>query len=119
MNKDFSPDGGGTITNSTGGTNQAGTNMKDAVWVDYSNTVGGETEGLALFSHPSNDHPHKWLTRDYGSFGPRRHDDKSGKPFTLQQGESLSRRVGVLVHRGDVKSGNVAERYQQYIEGEL
>jgi len=119
MDPTFSVEQGGTITNSEGGVNQAGTNGKEAAWVDYTNTVEGETEGLAVFSHTDNDHPHKWLTRDYGCFGPRRVDAKSGKPFTLKQGESLKRRVGVLVHRGDVNSGKVPERYNMYIKGEL
>jgi len=111
--------GGGTITSSTGGVNQAETNMKEARWVDYSCTVDGVTEGMAVFSHSDNRHPHKWLTRDYGTFGPRRADDRSGKPFTLKQGESLSQRVGVYVHRGDVQAADVAARYQQYLEGKL
>ncbi len=115
----FSVDQGGTITNSEGGVNQAETNMKVAEWVDYSGTVDGETEGLAVFSHPSNDRPHRWLTRDYGCFGPRRVDAKSGKPFTLARGDSMRRRVGVLVHRGDVTSGKVAERFGRYVRGEM
>ena len=68
----FSVAGGGTITNSEGGTNQKGTHDQVARWVDYSGTVDGETAGLAVFSHPDNPHPHRWLTRDYGTFGPRR-----------------------------------------------
>ncbi len=119
MDPPFSVQQGGTITNSEGGVNQEGTNGKEAFWVDYSNTVEGQTEGLAVFSHADNDQPHKWLTRDYGCFGPRRIDAKSGKPFTLNRGESLSRRVGVLVHRGDVKTGKVAERYKLYVNGGL
>jgi len=119
MTPEFSVEKGGTITNSEGGANQKETNMKEAAWVDYSNTVDGAAEGVAVFSHPDNEHPHKWLTRDYGCFGPRRVDEKSGKPFVLKKGESLSQRVGVLVHRGDVKSGSVAERYEQYVKGQL
>jgi hypothetical protein len=119
MSPEFSVQQGGTITNSEGGINQAGTNGKEAVWVDYSNTVGDQTEGLAVFSHPDNAQPHKWLTRDYGCFGPRRIDSRSGETFTLKPGDSLSRRVGVLVHRGDVESGLVAKRYQAYIDGDL
>jgi len=119
MNSQFSVDGGGTITNSHGGVNQKQTNGQPAEWVDYSNTVAGQAGGLAIFSHPDNPRPHKWLTRDYGCFGPRRVAERSGKPFTLAQGESLSRRVGVLVHRGDVKSGRVAERFCQYADGKL
>ena len=119
MNTTFSVDGGGTITNSEGGINQAGTNGKPATWVDYSNTVEGETEGLAVFSHGDNQQPHWWLTRDYGCFGPRRIDAKSGKQFTLPKGQSLSRRVGVLVHKGDVRGGQVAQRYEAYVKGKL
>ncbi len=119
MNTQFSVDGGGTITNSEGGVNQQQTNGKDAQWIDYSNTVEGETAGLAIFSHTENGQPHAWLTRDYGCFGPRRVNARSGKPFTLAQGESLSRRVGILVHTGDVNSGQVAARYRQYVEGKL
>jgi hypothetical protein len=119
MSPPFSVQQGGTITNSEGGVNQQGTNGKEAVWVDYSNTVDGQTEGLAVFSHPDNPQPHKWLTRDYGCFGPRRIDAESGQPFTLKIGQSLSRRIGVLVHRGDVNAGQVADRYRQYIRGEL
>ncbi len=119
MNSTFSVDGGGRITNSAGGIDQKGTHNQVATWIDYSNTVDGETAGLAVFSHTDNPQPHRWLTRDYGCFGPRRINARSGKQFTLGKGESISRRVGVLVHAGDVKSGSVAERYQKYIAGEL
>jgi hypothetical protein len=116
---EFSVQQGGVITNSEGGKNQAGTNNQVARWVDYSNTIDGQTEGLAIFSHSDNEQPHRWLTRDYGTFGPRRIDDKSGKRFTLSKGQSISRRVGIYVHCGDVEKANVAERYQQYVGGEL
>jgi Family of unknown function (DUF6807) len=120
MNKTFSVEGGGTITNSEGGVNQAETNGKPARWVDYSNTVDGKTSGLAVLTHPSTgpESPN-WLTRDYGCFGPRRADEKSGKPFTVAKGESISQRVGILVHRGDVKDGKVADRFAAFIAGEL
>ena len=116
MHPDFSGKNGGMLTSSEGGRKQAGTNGKEASWMDYSNTIDGVAEGLALFSHPSNAHPHKWLTRDYGTFGPRRIDSKSGKPFTIKKGESIKQRVGVLIHKGDVTGGRVAERYEQYTE---
>jgi len=120
MNQEFNvQQGGGRIVNSEGGENQKGTNGKVARWVDYSNTNGERNAGLAVFSHPDNPQPHSWLTRDYGTFGPRRVDARSGKQFTLKQGESLSRRVGILIHRGDVKTGRVAERYDTYARGKL
>jgi hypothetical protein len=118
MNKDFNVDvAKGKITNSEGGTDQAGTNAKEAHWVDYSAQRDGGPEGLAIFSHPDNGYPHLWLTRDYGTFGPRRVEAKNGKPFDLAKGQSLRQRVGILVHLGDVASGRVAERYQQYVSG--
>ena len=91
--------------------------MKEARWVDYSNTVGGITEGLAVFQWPDGK-PHRWLTREYGLVGPRRPDERSGKPFVLKKGESLSQRGGILVHKGDVRTGRVAQRYQQYVKGD-
>ncbi len=115
MNKTFNvADGGGTIINSEGGKNQKETNGKPARWIDYSASVEKTAEGLAIFCHPDNASPHKWLTRDYGCFGPRRVDAKSGKRFVLKKGETLKRRIGILVHTGNVKSGKVAERYQAY-----
>jgi hypothetical protein len=119
MHPQFSVNSGGQITNSEGGVNQKETCSKEARWVDYSNTVAGAAEGLAIFSHSDNEYPHQWLTRDYGTFGPRRPDAQSGKPFTLAKGKTIERRVGVLVHKGDVKSGKVAERYAAYIAGKL
>lgn len=119
MSPEFSVQKGGVITNSEGGKNQAGTHNQVAHWVDYSNTIDGQTEGLTVFSHTDNEQPHRWLTRDYGTFGPRRMDAKSGKPFTLEKDQSISRRVGIYVHRGDVEKATVAERYEQYVKGEL
>jgi len=116
----FAPKGGGKLVNSEGGEGQKGTCDKTARWVDY--TSGGEghapsiVEGLALFVHPDSGPPAKWLTRDYGTFGPRRPDARSGKPFVLKKGESLRQRVGVLVHRGDAQAGAVEERYRRYNE---
>ncbi len=119
MNQTFSVDGGGTITNSAGGVNQQGTHDKPATWIDYSNTVDGQTSGLTVFSHPDNPQPHLWLTRDYGCFGPRRIAAKSGQRFVLKQGESLRQRVGILVHRGNVEHGRIADHYRAYCEGKL
>ena len=119
MHPRFAVDAGGRMTSSEGGVNQAGTNDREARWVDYSAAPEGVWEGLALFSHPSNEHPHKWLTRDYGTFGPRRGAARHGVPFELKRGERLTQRVAILVHRGDVAGGRVAERYLAYAAGRL
>ncbi|HPM84135.1 MAG TPA: PmoA family protein [Candidatus Anammoximicrobium sp.] len=115
----FSGDQGGKLINSEGGIGQKGTHNQPARWIDYSNTIEGQAEGLTIFSHGDNPHPHRWLTREYGTFGPRRADDRNGKPFAVKKGETLQQRVGILVHKGDVQSGRVAERYQQYLDGKL
>ncbi len=112
----FSGENGGVITADNGATGQEATNMQVALWIDYSNTLEGITEGPAVFQWPD-EQDHRWLTREYGCFGPRRPDAQSGHPFVLEKGESLTQRVGVLVHRGNVKTGRVAERYQSYISG--
>ena len=116
MHPRFNGESGGTITSDNGATGEANTNMKKARWIHYSNNVKGITEGLAVFQYPDGKE-HRWLTREYGIFGPRRPDEKSGKPFTLKKGKSISQRVGILVHTGNVKSGRVVERYKQYIQG--
>ena len=113
---DFSGEKGGKITSDTGATGQEGTNMKPALWIDYSNSVDGIPEGVAVFQWPDG-REHRWLTREYGTFGPRRPDDRSGKPFTLKKGESMTQRVGVLVHNGDAGGGRVRERYKKYVKG--
>ncbi len=116
LNPDFSGDQGGVITADSGATGQEDTNLKPAKWIDYSNAVDGTTEGIAMFQQPDGK-DRRWLTRKYGTFGPRRLEEQSGKPFVLKKGESLSQRAGVLVHAGDVESGRVAEVYDLFVSG--
>lgn len=114
MQPRFSGEQGGTIVNSTGAKGQAGTNGKVAEWVDYSYKIDGNSEGLALFID-RRDGPCTWLTREYGTFGPRRPEKFNGTQFTLVNGESLSGRAAILVHRGDATNGRVAQRYRDYV----
>ncbi|MFZ2053851.1 MAG: DUF6807 family protein [Candidatus Aminicenantales bacterium] len=114
LETEWSGESGGAILSGSDARGQEATNMKVATWIDYSNTVEDETAGIAVFQWPDGKE-HRWLTREYGCFGPRRPDEQSGKPFTLRKGESIAQRVGVLVHRGDLKEGRVAERYALYV----
>ncbi|MCP3920166.1 MAG: hypothetical protein GY711_31965 [bacterium] len=109
MDPAFSGEHGGTITDDRGRQGQEATNGQYARWVDYSNAVDGIAEGVAVLV-AGDDEPHKWLTREYGTFGPRRPDARSGTKFELRRGETLRGRVILFVHRGDVRSGRVAER---------
>jgi len=113
----WSGDGGGMLISDSGAVGEQATNLKPALWLDYSNTVEGETAGIAVFQWPDGQ-DHRWLTRKYGCFGPRRPDGLSGKPFALKKGESISQRVGVLVHNADMKAGQVADRYRMYIKSQ-
>lgn len=122
MNEAFNVErGGGKIVNSEGGANQAGTNDKLATWVDYSAPLAGRRgfEGLACFIHPCKQPPHLWLTRDYGTWGPRGAEGFHKATFTIAQGESYDQQVGLLVHNGDVETGNVAQYYEAYCSGDL
>jgi hypothetical protein len=117
LETEWSGENGGRLVTDSGAAGQEATNLKAARWIDYSNTVGDETAGVAVFQWPDGKE-HRWLTREYGCFGPRRPDEQSGKPFTLGKGESMTQRVGVLVHKGDSKGGRVAERYTLFVEGD-
>lgn len=116
LKTEWSGENGGKLIADSGASGQEATNMKAARWIDYSNTVEGEAAGVAVFQRPDGK-AHRWLTREYGCFGPRRTDAQSGHPFTLKKGESITQHVGVLVHKGDLKEGQVAERYASYISG--
>jgi len=115
LEKIWSGENGGKITSDTGAEGEKETNLAFAKWIDYSNTVEGEAAGAAVFQYPDWAN-HRWLTREYGCFGPRRPDGVSGKPFLLTKGGTIKQRVGVLVHKGDVKAGRVAERYEDYVK---
>jgi hypothetical protein len=39
--------------------------------------------------------------------------------FTIAKGSSYDQRVGLLIHNGDARTGNVAKRYQAYCDGEF
>ncbi|MBM4062874.1 MAG: hypothetical protein FJ265_17535, partial [Planctomycetes bacterium] len=103
----FSVDRGGALVDDVGRTGQKATNEKHANWMDNSGTVDGATEGVAVFL-PQDGQWRKWLTRDYGCFGPRRPDHRSGHRFVLGRGEELGGEVRIFVHRGDAATGGVA-----------
>jgi hypothetical protein len=107
MDPAYSGEQGGTIVDDQGRRGQEATNAQYAAWVDYSNTVDGRTEGLAVIP-PADGRPRKWLTREYGTFGPRRPDEWSGTGFTLARGETLAGSVVIFVHPGDAAAAGVA-----------
>lgn len=116
MDPAFAGEAGGTILSDSGATGQADTNEDYHRWIDYSNTVDGVREGVAVFVLPTEDGQlPKWLTREYGTFGPRRVDDFSGTGFVLPAGASLTGRAGIYVH-GDADADELEARYDEYLD---
>jgi hypothetical protein len=99
---------GGRIFNSSGKENQDAWGLP-ARWVDYTGPVGGETVGITVMSHPKSFRPlPRWHVRTYGLFAanpigqsdfPNPEAAKQG-PVTLKNGESMTLRYRVLLHRG-------------------
>lgn len=112
MDPSFSGEQGGVITSDDGRVGQVQTDEKYARWIDYSSDVDGIREGLTVFT-PNDGQQRKWLTREYGTFGPRRPDALSGSGFVLKEGESLHGQVQILVHQGGVERARELEFLQR------
>ncbi len=112
---------GGRIVNSEAQTDQAAWGQP-AAWVDYHGPVEGETLGVAILNHPSSFRfPTHWHVRTYGLFAANPfglHDFKRSREVdgshALRPGETMTFRYRVLLHRGDEKSGKVAEMFAAY-----
>jgi hypothetical protein len=123
--------GGATITTAEGKTfDPSAKKLTDnlpiwgypSAWIDYSGTVNDKEVGVAVFDHPSNP-PASWHVRVYGlnaanPFG-REHSGfptQKGKSelSKIEKGGDLRLRYAVYAHTGDVKSGKVAEAYEEF-----
>ena len=112
---------GGRIVDSEGRTD-ADAWGKRAAWVDYHGPVDGQTVGVAILNHPGSFRfPTYWHVRTYGLFAANPfglHDFERRKNIdgshTLSAGETMSLCYRIPLHRGDEKSGKVAEAYAAY-----
>ena len=93
-----------------------------AAWVDYHGPVDGATLGIAILNHPSSFRfPTYWHVRVYGLFAAnpfglhnfKNSNDVDGS-HTLESGESFSQHYRVLFHKGDEKTGKIAEAFSRY-----
>lgn len=94
-------------------------------WCDYSGTVGDKAVGITILADPSNPYPTAWHSRGYGlmaanPFG-REHagfPSMKGKKdlVTLNKGDQLPLRYGILVHDGNVEEAGVGQVYQTFVE---
>jgi hypothetical protein len=94
---------------------------KRAAWVDYSTELEGEQMGVAIFDHPRNPHhPTYWHARDYGlfslnPFGQNAFDPSAAENIQkLKPGQKIEFRWRVVVHPGDVRTGEVAGLYKTF-----
>lgn len=116
MDPDLAVINGGTMINAEGETGEKGTFGKRSAWIDYYGERMGKTEGMAIMQHPSNEwFPAPWFTRDYGFFSPTpMYWPENDKNIVLKKGEQIKLRYRVLVHSGDHKKANIAEKFEKY-----
>jgi len=113
---------GGRIVNSHGQTDKEAWG-KQAPWVDYHGPVDGQAVGIAMMNHPSSFRfPSYWHVRTYGLFAANPFGLRNFKggghdgTYVLPAGEEMTLRYRILFHRGDEKSGKVAEAFSTYAE---
>ena len=96
-----------------------------ADWCDYYGPVGSNIVGIAIFDHPANPrHPTWWHVRDYGLFAANpfgQHDfehlsDPHAGDFKLPAGQSVTFRYRVVLHPGNEQTGQIAQRYADYVK---
>lgn len=117
------PHAKGSIVDSEGRENDACWG-KRSKWVAFSGPdEKDEPAVIAILDHSSNlRHPTWWHARDYGllaanPFGIHdfeSKDDKSLGEHTLKKGDSLVFRYAVVLHRGDLASAGLADRWKEF-----
>ncbi|MBX6312837.1 MAG: PmoA family protein [Isosphaeraceae bacterium] len=110
---------GGRIINAEGITDTAAWG-KPSKWVDYTGPVAGQIVGIAILNHPDSfRYPTTWHVRDYGLFAANPfgwHDFglKRSGTYTLPEGQSITFRYRVLLHKGATESARLAEAFEAY-----
>lgn len=114
--------GDGMMSNAEGKVGEKDIWGRPGDWVHYAGRAEGKEIGVAVFNHPSNPQP-AWHARAYGlvaanPFGR----DHSGFPsqkgktdlLKIPKGGEMKLRYAVYAHGGDVKSGKVADAYEEF-----
>jgi hypothetical protein len=117
MDPDLAVINGGTMVNAEGDSGESGTFGKRSPWMDYYGARMGNTEGIAILQHPSNEwYPAPWFTRDYGFFSPTPLNwPEDGKGTFIPKGRILTMRYRVLVHAGDHEEAGIAAQFEKYM----
>lgn len=98
---------------------------KSSNWCDNSGPVNGKMVGLAILDHPESfRHPTYWHVRNYGLFAANPfglhdfvrewRDNQSKGEYKLEDGQSVTFRYRVFIHKGNAEEANVAGEYEQY-----
>lgn len=115
---------GGVLENAEGQRTEAMCWGRQSSWCDYSGPVNGQTVGLAILDDSKNPSHACWHVRSYGLMAANPFGrNKSGFPDTkglalpvrIPKGEHLRLRYGILLHSGNAKTGNVAQRYEEFV----
>ncbi len=114
---------GGSIVNGYGARGEEETWGKRAPWCDYSGLLPDGAAGICIMDHPDNyRYPTYWHVRDYGlmtanPFGLSHfyRDQSRNGSMLLKSGQQCTFRYRLYCHRGDARSGAVAERYLDYL----
>ena len=106
-------DGGGVLSNSEGGRNEAGCFRKAARWVDYSGPITAEhDEGITLMDHPQNpNHPTEFHVRDDGWMGAA---NTFRSPVQIHARSPLRLKYGLLIHRSPLPPGRIEEAWREF-----
>lgn len=107
--------GTGTIIDSYGNRNEAGTREQDADWCAYYGENNGAIEGVAIIQHSDNPYyPAPWFNRDYGFMSPTpfAFDDD---PVELQAGTTLTFKYRTVVFAGDHEESDIAGWREDFV----
>ncbi len=106
-------DGGGTIRNSEGGTDEKECFRKPARWMDYSGPVAnGVIEGITILDHPDNaNHPVPFHCRNDGWMGAALTFPGA---LTIKRDAPLRLRYALYVHSGAASSDKIEARWKAF-----
>jgi len=106
---------GGTLINADGATAEKGTFAAASPWCDYSGSLCGAVDGIAIFDSPANPwFPSKWFTRDYGFFSPTPMEWLGPEGYRLGHDKTLKLSYRVIVHAGDSRQADVAGLFRRW-----
>jgi hypothetical protein len=111
---------GGQIMDAAGRANEKEIWSKSAAWCDYSGVIDGRRVGILVMPDPENFRKSRFHARDYGllaanPFGQKVFGETEESHVTVQPGESLMLRFGVLLHADADKELDRQAAYQDYL----